>query len=637
MYLTIGAYVLASAGSFFAVDAFLRAKATPQLTAIYAAIAFNLFYWFSSVSLARALGQVTGASSDGLVWPLRALVLAATVAWVARTFHTKRLFVEQSVAVAAPVKVAPRAARALRRDGEADRPGVRFDPGDHFVEVDAGTTLLEAAERDGQRIEAGCRMGMCGSDPVAILSGMDSLSEPEGDEVSTLRRLRLADNTRMACSARLHGTVEVSLTPEAGESDTAAVPASFDSSISSVVVIGNGIAGVTAAEHVRRAHPDCDIHIVGREAHVLYNRMGISRLIHGRSAMQGLYLLSEQWYDEHGITAWLNTHAAEVDLDKRQVVLATRDVLPFDRLILAMGSSSSVPKIAGFGRPGTFVLREASDAIQMRAYAQQHRSQTAIVAGGGLLGLEAAHSLHELGLRVQVLNRSGKLLSKQADARSAQMVSDYFERVGIEMVYQADTESIEGEGAVERVLLKDGRTLACDIFLVCAGISPNVDVAKAAGLEVNRGVFVDDHMRTSAEGVFAAGDVAEHHGHVFGLWPTAVRQAEVAAANALGGQEVIDQELPVAILKGVGLELTSVGRVDPEADDETITVEDGDDFSYRKLVLSAGKAVGTVVVGHPDDARLATAAVRRKAEIPEAMRDSLRQGDWQVLKTPAVR
>ena len=140
-------------------------------------------------------------------------------------------------------------------------------------------------------------------------------------------------------------------------------PKEFDRSIASVVVIGNGIAGVTAADFVRRGHPDCEIHLVGAESHVLYNRMGISRLVYGRSAMQGLFLLAEQWYDEHNITAWLNTVATRIDLATKQVLLGTGEVLSYDRLVLAMGSSSTVPPIEGFGCPGSFVMREAGDAI----------------------------------------------------------------------------------------------------------------------------------------------------------------------------------------------------------------------------------------------------------------------------------
>ena len=125
--------------------------------------------------------------------------------------------------------------------------------------------------------------------------------------------------------------------------------APFDRSLKSVVVIGNGIAGVTAADFLRRGHPDCEIHLVGSEAHVLYNRMGIYRLVYGRSAMRGLYLLSESWYDEHGITAWLNTFATQIDTSARRVRLGTGEVLRYDRLILAMGGSSASGAIEGFG------------------------------------------------------------------------------------------------------------------------------------------------------------------------------------------------------------------------------------------------------------------------------------------------
>ena len=321
-------------------------------------------------------------------------------------------------------------------------------------------------------------------------------------------------------------------------------PASFDRSILSVVVVGNGIAGVTAADFVRRGHPDCEIHLVGRETHVLYNRMGISRLVYGRSAMQGLYLLAEPWYDEHGITAWLNTFATEIDLANRRVRLGTGDPLFYDRLILAMGSSSTVPAIERIEMPGSFVMREAADAMAIRGYVQQHGARIAVVAGAGLLGLEAAYALYELGLQVTVLERGGRLLAKQVDARCSELVQGHFDELGIAIRYRAEAASLHGEGRVSSLQLKDGTSLPCDVFLGAVGIRPNVDLAAAGGLAVNRGILVDDRMQTSVPGVFAAGDVAEHNGMVLGLWPIAAKQAEVAAVNALGGDESLIADVP---------------------------------------------------------------------------------------------
>jgi nitrite reductase (NADH) large subunit len=169
----------------------------------------------------------------------------------------------------------------------------------------------------------------------------------------------------------------------------------YDRSVRCVVVVGNGIAGNTAADHVRRRHPDCTIDIIGEELHPVYNRMGISRLVYGRSAMAGLRLLGDEWYTRHEVTPWLNTLVSEIDREAREVLLGTGERLPYDRLILAMGAASFVPPLEGIEREGVFVMRNADDAIGIRAYAQRNRCRRAVVVGGGLLGLEAAYALHE--------------------------------------------------------------------------------------------------------------------------------------------------------------------------------------------------------------------------------------------------
>ena len=181
-------------------------------------------------------------------------------------------------------------------------------------------------------------------------------------------------------------------------------------------MIGNGIAGVTAVDHIRRRHPVTQIDLIAEEPHHLYNRMGIARLVYGKSAMQGLYLNPDAWYGEREIEVWLNTRALHIDRVNRHVQLGTGEKLPYDKLILAMGSRAFVPPIEGYGLAGTGVLRKADDAIRVRNFAQRHGAKKAAVAGGGLLGLEAAYALHQLGLRATVLERSDRLLKRQLDA-----------------------------------------------------------------------------------------------------------------------------------------------------------------------------------------------------------------------------
>jgi NADPH-dependent 2,4-dienoyl-CoA reductase/sulfur reductase-like enzyme/ferredoxin len=669
VYLRLAGFFLGSVGLFYLLQALLRVR-TGVLVTLFGAAAINIFYWYASLTVVSSVATITGAELPWLRYVIRAGVLALSLFWIARTFIKERQY-EDDVASrpAVPVvQISPRATRAARlaaaadakgATAEADRDGaatqVRFADSDATVPAEIGVSLLALAERQGLPIESGCRMGVCGADPVAVLDGGGCLSAADEDELNTLRRLGYADNTRMACVARIlsdqSGPVTVALTPESGDA-TRSRPSEFDRTLASVVVLGNGIAGVTAADFVRRGHPECEIHLVGSEPHVLYNRMGISRLVYGRSAMQGLYLLPEQWYDDHQVIAWLNTVARRIDVESRRVFLATGETLPYDRLILAMGSSSTLPPVAGFGLPGSFVLRSADDAMRVRAYTQLHGCREAVVAGGGLLGLEAAHSLLELGLRVTVLERGRRLLARQVDERCSELLDAYFTRIGLQVSYGAESEALvaespaataedqtpPGEDRVRGVALRDGRTLPCDIFLGAIGIRSNAELAREAGITVNRGVIVDDRMATSAPGVFAAGDVAEHGGMTLGLWPIAAKQGEVAAVNALGGDAALTAEIPATILKGVGLDLFSIGRSEAQPGDVVIADEDADPRapSYRRLIIADGRAVGAIVLGaYPEFVALVTAAVKNRKPISSAQIAELQRGSWEALKDTA--
>jgi nitrite reductase (NADH) large subunit len=630
LYLQFGLYVCVSAGSFFALESFLKVT-TNRLTALYGAAALNLYYWFNFPVLAASIGGLVGQPvPDWAIWGARLALLAVSAAWVARTYAKEPVFL--SHALASTSARIPAHRLAAHRVATAGKPEVTLMPDERRVVAEPGSTLLEVIEGAGLRIESGCRMGMCGADPVAILSGAENLSAPTEDERVTLRRLGLAENARMACCARVDGAVSLSLAPERAAAGAAGAPElEPDPEVGRVVVVGNGIAGVTAADHVRRLHPDCEIHVVAREQHHLYNRMALTRVVYGRTAMQGLFLLPDEWYDQHRINCWLNTEAIAIDAEARRVVLGTGETLEYDRLILATGSRSFVPPIDGFGMPGTLPLREASDALAIRSFAQQHRCREAVVAGGGLLGLEAAYALLKLGLRVTILERGDWLLRRQIDPRAGELLDGYLKGLGAQVLHRSEAASLEGDGRVRRVRLRDGRALPCELFLACLGIAPNVELARMAGLAVNRGVVVDAGMRTSAPGIFAAGDVAEVDGQLHGLWPAAVEQAEVAAVNAVGGQRVHKGSVPTTILKVVGIDLTSIGQIEPSsADGIVIALEDPTQHRRRKLVIEDGTVVGAVLLGYPLDAPAVIAAVKQRVDV-RAHLGRLEAGDWAVL------
>jgi NAD(P)H-nitrite reductase large subunit len=437
----------------------------------------------------------------------------------------------------------------------------------------------------------------------------------------------------------VRGNVEVSLKAEQPKQFTTSIVAGFpyDKAVKKVVIVGNGIAGVTAADHVRRRHPTCEIHLIGRERHHLYNRMGITRLIYGRSAMSGLYLMPEKWYDDYAITTWLNTHVAAIDKNARKVTLGTGEALDYDRLILTTGSQSFVPPLEGYGLPGSFVLRTAEDAMAIRAFVQERICRQGVVAGGGLLGLEAAYGLHKLGLSVAVLERSTALLRRQLDEAGARLLRQYLEGVGLQIVTEAESAALHGQGRVQQVTLKDGRTLPCDLFLVAAGIRSEIDLAKQMGLATKRGVVVDAQMRTSDPAIFAAGDVAEFNGQTLGLWPVAVSQAETAAANAVtpltATPATYRESVPVTMLKVVGVDLTSIGQIEAQgANESEIVFTEPADNRYRKLVIADGKIVGAILLGYPALAPAIAEISKQGLDISSHL-PTLRNGDWDRLKT----
>ncbi|HWJ83011.1 MAG TPA: FAD-dependent oxidoreductase [Nocardioides sp.] len=635
-YERLALFVGGSVGAFFALEVFLGVSAG-MVTALWGAAALNLFYFYGTPRAGAALSSLFGFGDLSVLrWPVLALVTPLTLVWLVRTHWAERRYLAETgdqEVTELGMPAVPAATAATPVPAEAPAAEVGFTEGPS-VKAQTGQSVLELAEDCGLSIEAGCRMGVCGADPVAVLDGAENLSAPEDEELSTLRRLGLAPNTRMACCARVaQGGVRVSLTPERGGAAPDLAPQVYDRSITSVVVVGTGVAGVTAADFVRRGHPDCEIHLVGQEPHLLYNRMGISRIVYGRSAMGGLYLLPEQWYDDNRVTTWLNTVARDVDLATRTVRLGTGERLFYDRLVLATGSRGTAPPLQGFGGPGTFVLRTAEDASRIRAYAQQEGVTRAVVAGGGLLGLEGAYALKKLGLQVTVLERGKRLLSRNIDARASELVHQHLRRAGLEVRYGVSAAALEGGDRLEQVRLDDGSLLPAGIFLAAIGITPNTDLARRAGLAVDRGIVVDDRMRTSAPDVYAVGDAAQHDDRVLGLWPVATKQAEVAAANALGGDERLPADLAAMILKGVDLDLTAVGRVAEEPGDVVLTEDLPAVPFYRRLVVADGLVAGVLVLGAaPDFVAAATAAVKHGRRLDPGTLARIRAGDWMAVR-----
>jgi nitrite reductase (NADH) large subunit len=395
------------------------------------------------------------------------------------------------------------------------------------------------------------------------------------------------------------------------------------------VIVGNGVAGATAAQSIVRADPSAEVHIFGAEPYLYYRRPLLWEFIAGQIEQDELTFRPPEWYAQRGIHLHLGVPATTLDPAAHRLTLADGSQADYDRALLATGGRPFVPPCEGTDKEGVFTLRTLDDARAIKAYAQQ--VATAVVIGGGLLGLETARALHTAGLDVTVVEFFPYLLPRQLDQEGAQVLQSLLEAQGLRVITGATTEAVLGNVCADCIRLKDRRIVAGDLVLFSTGIRSEVSLAQEAGLEVNRGIVVDGHLQASAEDVFAAGDAAEFDGLVYGIIPPAIEQARVAAANMVApGSTTYTGTLPTTTLKVAGAELTSLGECVVEGDEYTqLRHADPATGHYRKVVLRDGHIVGAILLNDRERTKPATQLVERGVDV-SAFTDRLLDDDFDL-------
>jgi nitrite reductase (NADH) large subunit len=379
------------------------------------------------------------------------------------------------------------------------------------------------------------------------------------------------------------------------------------------VFAGNGIAATTAAQAIVAANPTQGIEIYMDEPYPSYLRPRLIRFLAGELDIADLYLHPPEWYSRRGITVRLGTAVTELDTAARRIVLDSGEEVSYDRLLLAVGSNPFQPPLEGMGQEGVFTLRTIDDALAIRSHAEKclaRGRRQAVVIGGGLMGLECANALATLGLELTVLEHGPWLLHKQIDEQGAAVLEGQLGKLGIRCLSNVAAEAIlADDDGLSAVRLEDGRRVSGHLVLCSAGVRPNTELARAAGLAVGRGVLVDSKMLTSADDVYAAGDVTEYKGEAWCIIPAALEQARVAGANMMNpGSMTYQGTVPSTTLKVVGADLTSIGIISPpDQGFEELRKSDPAAGVYQKLVLDDGHIVGAILMG----ARERVAAVSR--------------------------
>ena len=588
-----------------------------RLASIFAMTALGIFYWYGIPVVNVGLGKLFAFTLDAAVVELLQYSIPATGLLVgARSLISERHYRQSRQATSrASLGKGVEVLKSALSQTSSMASVLERSSGKQFL-VPSGQSLLDALDANEIPIMSGCRMGMCGSDPVVVVEGHENLDPPDENELNTLRRLGLEGKARLACCCRPKAAITIDLDTNPTEStvleETQKEVDVLESGKPRIVIVGNGIAGISTAEHIREQQSDYEVIMISNEPYPFYNRMGLESVVYGRTAMQSLFLIKEDWYQSNRINTWLNTQVSAVDAQAHRISLGTGEEIDYDKLVLATGARAFVPDQACFRLPGVFTLRSAEDALTIRRWVQQSDSKRAIVLGGGVLGVEAAEALLQVGMKVTIVHHAEFLMNRQLDMHAAVILKTFLGNKGVRVVTGTGIETITESGDMKQVFLEDGRVLATDIVLLCIGVRPNVDLAKSAGLETNRGIVVDQQMRTSNPDIFCVGDAAELPGALGGLWSVGSEQGKIAANAIFDGERSYQtQALPPVQLKVSGIDLKSFGNLDNGETSESYTEGDLAKHTWKHLCIDNGRPVGGVFVNSPVAAAAAINASRK--------------------------
>ncbi len=390
-----------------------------------------------------------------------------------------------------------------------------------------------------------------------------------------------------------------------------------DGACSRAVVIGGGIAAVSAVEALHQAAPHAEITMISTESGLPYYRLNLTRYLAGEVQAEDLPIHPESWYGDNNAHLRMGTSVDAIDLDGRQVALADGAAVSFEKLIIAAGAHPFMPPIPGASREGVFTVRTILDADALLAAVS--RGGRCVCLGGGILGLETAGALAKRGVQVELLEGVPRLLPRQLNEQAAEILEGYVNGLGIKVRTGVSVEAFLGDERIRAVRLEDGAEIPADAVCVTTGVRPNSYLARRAGLRVNHGIIVDNLMRTSHPDVFAAGDVAEHGGILYGLWMPALYQGSMAGANAAGTEREFGGMPRANTLKVLGLDLFSIGVAVPEDASYRSSSEEREG-GYFHFVFRDTHLVGAILLGDTSLAAAVSKAIEHRADFSALLR-----------------
>ncbi|MCM3781485.1 nitrite reductase large subunit NirB [Neobacillus mesonae] len=389
-----------------------------------------------------------------------------------------------------------------------------------------------------------------------------------------------------------------------------------------LVVIGNGMAGISTVEQILKLTTRFDITVFGSEPYPNYNRIMLSYVLEGSKTVEDIILNDVEWYNSHGIKLYTGTTVERIDSETQEVIAHNGIRVPYDKVIIATGSSSFILPVPGSDKQGVVGFRDIADCNEMLEASKSYKK--AAVIGGGLLGLEAAKGLVQLGMDVTVVHLMDTLMERQLDPAASLMLKAELERQGIKFKMGAATKELIGDERVQGLKFADDTILEADFVVMAVGIKPNIQVALNSGMNVNRGIIVDDYMRTSIENVYSVGECAEHRGTCYGLVAPLFEQGMVLAkhisdveANPYEGS-IVSTKLKIS-----GVDVFSTGEFIEDPEHTVISQKDDWKHTYKKILLKDNVLVGAVLFGDINDSAELQKLIKQRTVMTDELYSSL--------------
>ena len=385
------------------------------------------------------------------------------------------------------------------------------------------------------------------------------------------------------------------------------------------LIIGNGIAGLSAAKEIRNIDKEGSIIMVTREPYLTYYRIKLTEYIGKDFQDDDLLVNGEGWYKEKNIKVLLSKIVEDLDIDNDKIRLDDGMEIGYEKLLLATGSRPFIPPIAGKFKKGVLALRTLKDLRYIKDYFSECKNIA--VVGGGLLALEAAWSLKTLGKKVTVVGRSSYLLKKQLDEEIGNKLGERLIEEGINICLSSTVDEILGETQVNGVRLDNGMEIEVDSVLFSTGIIPNLEIVRDTPIEFNRGIMVDNNLKTNIDNIYAAGDLIEVNGKAVGLWTSSNEQGKIAGSNMVGKPVEYTGLKPFTTLRLGDIKIFSVGDI--EKFDKVYEYRDEDKSIHHKLFTNDGKITGGILFGDIRDMGKLRNAVTEKMSIDTYLEDNL--------------